>query len=120
MREGKEMTDALWPALEARSYSKDEQLRAEELRQRLLDAHWGGLAWEQVARLQHVRVGLEAKELKKTVYLVQAIDRAIGPNELTKGQSISALHNVEMTSWGFALCTKAWVHASVAFWTRHC
>ena len=56
MREGKKMSDALWAALEARSYSTA-QLQADELRGRLLDAHWGGLAWEQVARLQHVRVG---------------------------------------------------------------
>ena len=96
MREGKRMPDDLWAALQARAYSK-EQLRAEESRQRLLDAHWGGLAWEQVARLQHVRIGLEAKALNKIVYLVQAIDRATGSNELTKEQCISALQIVNMT-----------------------
>ena len=96
MREGKEMSDDLWAALEARAYGKKE-LQAEELRQRLLDAHWGGLAWEQVARLQHLRVGLEGKELKKTVYFVQAIDRATGPNELTREQSMAALQIVNMT-----------------------
>ena len=96
MREGKRMPDDLWAALQARAYSK-EQLRAEESRQRLLDAHWGGLAWEQVARLQHVRIGLEAKALNKIVYLVQAIDRATGSNELTREQCISALQIVNMT-----------------------
>ena len=96
MREGKEMSDTLWAALEARALSQEE-LQAEELRQRLLDAHWGGLAWEQVARLQHVRVGLEGKALKKKVYFVQAIDRATGPNELTKEQSMTALQIVNMT-----------------------
>ena len=96
MREGKRMPDDLWAALQARAYSK-EQLRAQESRQRLLDAHWGGLAWEQVARLQHVRIGLEAKALNKIVYLVQAIDRATGSNELTKEQCISALQIVNMT-----------------------
>ena len=96
MREGKCMPDDLWAALQARAYSK-EQLRAEESRQRLLDAHWGGLAWEQVARLQHVRIGLEAKALNKIVYLVQAIDRATGSNELTREQCISALQIVNMT-----------------------
>ena len=96
MREGKRMPDDLWAALQARAYSK-EQLRAEESRQRLLDAHWGGLAWEQVARLQHVRSGLEAKALNKIVYLVQAIDRATGSNELTREQCISALQIVNMT-----------------------
>ena len=96
MREGKKMSDALWAALEARS-SGILKLQADELRGRSLDAHWGGLAWEQVARLQHVRVGLEAKEMKKTVYLVQAIDRATGPNELTREQSISALQILNMT-----------------------
>ena len=96
MREGKRMPDDLWAALQARAYSK-EQLRAQESRQRLLDAHWGGLAWEQVARLQHVRIGLEAKALNKIVYLVQAIDRATGSNELTREQCISALQIVNMT-----------------------
>ena len=96
MREGKRLPDDLWAALQARAYSK-EQLRAQESRQRLLDAHWGGLAWEQVARLQHVRIGLEAKALNKIVYLVQAIDRATGSNELTREQCISALQIVNMT-----------------------
>lgn len=96
MRQGKRLPDDLWAALQARAYSK-EQLRAQESRQRLLDAHWGGLAWEQVARLQHVRIGLEAKALNKIVYLVQAIDRATGSNELTREQCISALQIVNMT-----------------------
>lgn len=96
MREGKRLPDDLWAALQARAYSK-EQLRAQESRQRLLNAHWGGLAWEQVARLQHVRIGLEAKALNKIVYLVQAIDRATGSNELTREQCISALQIVNMT-----------------------
>ena len=42
MREGKKMSDALWAALEARSYSTA-QLQADELRGRLLDAHWAVL-----------------------------------------------------------------------------
>ena len=96
MRQGKRLPDDLWAALQARAYSK-EQLRAQESRQRLLNAHWGGLAWEQVARLQHVRIGLEAKALNKIVYLVQAIDRATGSNELTREQCISALQIVNMT-----------------------
>ena len=96
MRSGLKLSDELWAALEARCFTAD-QLKAPELGERLLASHWGGMAWEQVARLQHIRVGLEAKQLKKTLYLVQAIDRATGPVELTKEQSLKALQVVNMT-----------------------
>eukprot|EP00435_Cladocopium_sp_Y103_P048345 s4006_g14.t1 len=96
MREGQGLTDELWAALEARSFDK-EQLQASDLGPQLLQAHWGGLAWEQVARLQHVRVALEAKQSNKMLYLVQAIDRATGPNELSREESLKALQIVNMT-----------------------
>ena len=105
MRNGTSMSDSLWAALEARSYNPKGLANA-ELQTALLRAHWGGFAWEQVARLQHIRVGLEARQAKKTVYLVQAIDRATGSMELTKEQSLTALQFVNMTksSYLMGLC----------------
>ena len=73
------------------SIGREQLLENEGLRTRLLNAHWGGLAWEQVARLQRLRVAWEAQQRSTTLFLVQAIDRAKGPTELTKEQNLAAL-----------------------------
>ena len=63
-RTGTSTSDALRAALEFRSYNP-EGLANPELQSALLRAHWGKFAWEQVARLQHIRAGLEARQAKK-------------------------------------------------------
>ena len=97
MRQGRCLEDELWEALEARVITREKITSDPSLRVRLLDAHWGALAWEQVARLQHLRVAWEAQQKSTVLYLVQAIDRASGPTELTKEQSMKALQVVNMT-----------------------
>ena len=97
MRRGEHLEDALWEALESRVISREQLFSDNSLRSRLLSAHWGGLAWEQVARLQHLRVAWEAQQRSTTLFLVQAIDRASGPTDLTREQSLKALQVVNMT-----------------------
>ena len=90
----------------SRLISREQLLEDGMLRTRLLNAHWGGLAWEQVAPLQHLRVAWEAQQQSRTLFLVQAIDRAKGPTELTKEQSFAALQvaNMNKTQYLMGIC----------------
>eukprot|EP00438_Fugacium_kawagutii_P017947 Skav211370 [mRNA] locus=scaffold595:25004:28193:- [translate_table: standard] len=106
MRQGKIMDDDLWAALEARLVTREELMQDEVLRERVLKAHWGGLAWEQVCRLQHLRVVWEAQQKATTLFLVQAIDRPKGPTEWTQEYSLAALQvaNMGRTQYLMGIC----------------
>ena len=62
MQRGEPLEDDLWQALESRFITRDQLREDESVRARLLNAHWDGLAWEQGARLQHLRVSWEAQQ----------------------------------------------------------
>ena len=59
-----------------------------------------------MARLQHLRVAWEAPQRSTTLFLVQTIDRAKGPTELTKEQSLTALQvaNMNKTQYLMGIC----------------
>ncbi|CAK9053900.1 unnamed protein product [Durusdinium trenchii] len=102
MRNGTEIPDALWDALQERKFEVGSH-KTLDLKKQLLLAHWGGFAWEVVARLQQLRAALEAKKANKMLYLIQAIDRPTGGQALSKEQTLSALQVVNMTNTGYLI-----------------
>ena len=99
MRQGTRLPDELWQELQARVW------RTESLggRDGLLSTYWGGLAWEQVARLQHIRAILEARAAQQQLYFVQAIDKATKGRSLSPEQASAALKVVNMTKTGYLI-----------------
>ncbi|CAK9053711.1 unnamed protein product [Durusdinium trenchii] len=102
MRNGTEIPDALRDALQERKFEVGSH-KTLDLKKQLLLAHWGGFAWEVVARLQQLRAALEAKKANKMLYLIQAIDRPTGGQALSKEQTLSALQVVNMTNTGYLI-----------------
>lgn len=102
VRNGTEIPDALWDALQERKFEVGSH-KTLDLKKQLLLAHWGGFAWEVVARLQQLRAALEAKKANKMLYLIQAIDRPTGGQALSKEQTLSALQVVNMTNTGYLI-----------------
>ena len=96
------MSDELWQAVKARSYTSASATSA-STREQLLQAHWGGFAWEQVARLQQLRAALEARAAGQTLYFAQAIDRPTGPTQLSRDHVFAALQVVNMTKTSYLL-----------------
>ena len=96
------MSDELWQAVKARSYTSASTTSA-STREQLLQAHWGGFAWEQVARLQQLRAALEARAAGQTLYFAQAIDRPTGPTQLSRDHVFAALQVVNTTKTSYLL-----------------
>ena len=96
------MPTALWEMLRSRELDPESLSRAEEKR-KLMAAHWGGFAWEQVARLQHMRATLEAQAAGERLYFVQAIDKPTGGQNLTAEHTAMALKVLNMTKTGYLM-----------------
>ena len=103
MREGRILPDELWSQLQARVVDLDALSSNGATINKILAAHWGALAWEQIARLQHLRVQLEAKRTKRTVFYSQAIDLPAGPGTFSPEDAKSALKVVNMTKTNYLM-----------------
>lgn len=103
MREGRILPDELWSQLQGRVVDLNELSSDGGTVNKILAAHWGALAWEQIARLQHLRVQLEAKRAKRTVFYSQAIDLPAGPGTFSEEDAKSALKVVNMTKTNYLM-----------------
>lgn len=103
MREGRILPEELWPQLKGRVVDLDALSSNGGTINKILAAHWGALAWEQIARLQHLRVQLEAKRAKRTVFYSQAIDLPAGPGTFSPEDAKSALKVVNMTKTNYLM-----------------
>lgn len=102
MRQGTSLSDALWRELQSRVL-RPETLSTVNGREEFFSAYWGGMAWEQVGRLQHLRSTLEARAAQEQLYFVQAIDKPAGGRSLTPEQASAALRTVNMTKTGYLM-----------------
>lgn len=102
MRQGTSLSDALWRELQSRVLQPD-TLSTVNGREEFFSAYWGGMAWEQVGRLQHLRSTLEARAAQEQLYFVQAIDKPAGGRSLTPEEASAALRTVNMTKTGYLM-----------------
>ena len=103
MREGRILPEELWSQLQGRVVDLNALSSDAGTINKILAAHWGALAWEQIARLQHLRVQLEAKRAKRTVFYSQAIDLPAGPGTFSEEDAKSALKVVNMTKTNYLM-----------------
>jgi hypothetical protein len=104
MRQSTSMPDALWDKLCARVVVEDGVADTRCREERFLEGHEGGLIWEVVARLQHMRAKRDARRHHQQLYYIQAVDtatRASAP--LDRDDAFEALQVVSLTSTGYLL-----------------